>query len=169
MSYFNAGTRAGFPEAPTSIPGDSTQAWGCGGGNVFVSMADYVGLIPRGNMGNAPETGCAVDVQTNLMRGDADTQRLKGHQQNFSRPWATTPFLAMGSVEDIPQQTKVIFGHSTANRKSIQTTSDSQFPVFEPLLAQKEADIPANNYFVEPFLRGGLASRLLTKERVDLK
>lgn len=169
MSYFNASTRSGFPEPPTSIPSESKQPWGCGGGSVFTSMADYIGLIPRGNMGNAPESGCAVDTQTRLLWGDADTQRLKGRQQNFARPWATTPFLAGGSVEDVPQQSKVIFGHSTANRKSIQTVSDSQFPVFEPLIPQKEADIPANNYFVEPFLRGGFASRLLTKERVELK
>ena len=169
MSYFNAGTRAGYPDPPDNIPSSSGIPWGCGGSNVFMTMTDHVGIIPRGNVGNAPETGCAVDTQTRLMWGDADTQRLKGRQQNFARPWATTPFLGMGSIEDIPEQTKVIFGHSTANRKSIQTITDSQFPVFQPLLAQKEADIPANNYFVEPFLRGGFASRLLTKQRVDLK
>lgn len=169
MSYFNASTRVGFPAPPTSIPAESQQPSGCGGRSVFTSAADFVGLVPRGNMGNQPETGCAVDTQSRLLWGDPNTQREKGHQQTFARPWATTPFLGLGSVEDVPQQSKVIFGHSTANRKSIQTVTDTQFPVFEPLLAQKEADIPENNYFVEPFLRGGLASRLLTKQRVDLK
>jgi len=169
MAYFNASTRAGFPEPATQIPKESEKPTGCGGGSVFRSAADYLGLVPRGNMGNAPEVGCAVDTQSRLMWGDPNTQREKGHQQTFARPWATTPFLGGGSVEDVPSQSKVIFGHSTANRKSIQTVTDSQFPVFEPLLAQKESDIPANNYFVEPFLRGGLASRLLTNQRVDLK
>lgn len=169
MSYFNASTRVGFPTPPTSVPANSEQPWGCGGGSVFRSAADFIGVVPKGNMGNQPETGCAVDTQSRLMWGDPNTQREKGHQQTFARPWATTPFLGLGSVEDVPQQTKVIFGHSTANRKSLQTVTDTQFPVFEPLLAKKEADIPENNYFVEPFLRGGLASRLLTKQRVDLK
>lgn len=169
MSYFNAGTRAGYPEPPSYFPSQSQQQSGCGGMSIFDSAAEYMGIVPKGNLGNAPEGGCAVDTQSSLMWGDANTQRPKGAQQLFPRPWATTPFLAMGSVEDIPAQTKVMFGHSTANRKSVQTVTDKQFPVFEPLLQSKEADIPANNYFVEPFLRGGLASRLIPKERVDLK
>ena len=169
MSYFNAGTRAGYPVPPTGFPTQSQQQSGCGGFSIFDSAAQYIGIIPKGNMGNAPEEGCAVDTQNSLLWGDPNTQRPKGAQQLFPRPWATTPFLAMGSVEDIPDQTKVMFGHSTANRKSIQTVTDKQFPVFQPLLQSKEADIPANNYFVEPFLRGGLASRLIPKQRVDLK
>ena len=169
MSYFNAGTRAGYPVPPTSIPTETQAQSGCGGMSIFDSAAEYMGLVPKGNMGNAPEGGCAVDTQNLLMWGDPNTQKRKEHQQLFPRPWATTPFLAMGSVEDVPAQSAVIFGHSTANRKSVQTVSDKQFPVFQPLLQSKEADIPANNYFVEPFLRGGLSSRLLTKERVDLK
>ena len=169
MSYFNAGTRAGYPVPPIGFPTQSEQQSGCGGMSIFGSAAEYIGIIPKGNMGNAPEEGCAVDTQNLLMWGDPNTQRPKGAQQLFPRPWATTPFLAMGSVEDIPDQTKVMFGHSTANRKSIQTVTDKQFPVFQPLLQSKEADIPANNYFVEPFLRGGLASRLIPKQRVDLK
>ena len=110
-----------------------------------------------------------MDTQSALMWGDAGTSRQPGTKQTFPRPYATTPFLAIGNVEGIDDQTKVLHGHSTANRKAIQSVTDSQFPVFQPLLPQKEADISANNYFVEPFLRGGLASRLLTKERVDLK
>jgi len=169
MSYFNAGTRAGYPVPPTGFPTQSQQQSGCGGMSIFGSAAEYIGIIPKGNMGNAPEEGCAVDTQNLLLWGDPNTQKPKGAQQLFARPWATTPFLAMGSVEDVPEQSKVIFGHSTANRKSIQTVTDKQFPVFQPLLQSKEADIPANNYFVEPFLRGGVASRLIQRQRVDLK
>ncbi len=120
-------------------------------------------------MGNAPEEGCAVDVQNRLMWGDAGTQRPKEPQQLFPRSYATTPFMANGSIEDVPAQSTVIFGHSTANRKSIQTVSDKQFPVFEPLIQSRQDDIPANNYFVEPFLRGGMASRLIPKQRVELQ
>ncbi len=166
---FHVNTRLGSGPAPVDLPSTSQQQSGCGGASIFRSAAEYIGIIPRGNMGNQPEDGCAVDVQSRLMWGDPNTQRPKGQQQLFPRPFATTPFMAMGSVEDVPSQSKVIFGHSTANRKSIQTVTDSQFPVFQPLLQSKADDIPANNYFVEPFLRGGLASRLIPHQRVDLK
>lgn len=166
MAYFYATTR-GTASPPTSVPSTQQQS-GCGGASIFHSTAEYLGIIPRGNVGNAPESGCAVDTQTRLMWGDPGTAREKGPQQVFPRPYATTPFMALGSVEDVPSQNAVIFGYSTANRKSIQTVSDTQFPVFEPLIQSKADDIPANNYFVEPFLRGGLASRLISKQRVDV-
>jgi hypothetical protein len=168
MSYFNSPTRSGYPTPPSSV-GETVQGSGCGGDSIFARMASYVGIVPRGNMGNAPEEGCAVDVQNRLMWGDAGTQRPKEPQQLFPRSYATTPFMANGSIEDVPAQSTVIFGHSTANRKSIQTVSDKQFPVFEPLIQSRQDDIPANNYFVEPFLRGGMASRLIPKQRVELQ
>ena len=170
MSYFYANTRGGYPVPPSPVP-DSQQQSGCGGISIFGSAAEYLGIIPKGNLGNAPEGGCAVDIQSKLMWGDEGTSRVKGHQQLLSRPYATSPALGLGSMEDVANgnQNKVIFGHSTANRKSIQSVTDTQFPVFEPLIQKKADDIPAANYFVEPFLRGGLASRLQTMQRVDLK
>jgi hypothetical protein len=167
MSYFYANTR-GAHSSPQSFLPSMQQQSGCGGASVFKAATDYVGLVPKGNMGNAPESGCAVDTQSTLLWGMPGTARDKGPHQMFPRPYATTPSMAMGSVEDVPTQSKLIFSHSTANRKSIQTVSDTQFPVFQPLLQSKVNDIPANNYFVEPFLRGGLASRLLPHQRVDV-
>ena len=167
MSYFNASTRIGNPSQST-VPATMQQA-GCGGSSIFDATAQYIGLIPKGNMGNQPEDGCAVDTQSSLLWGDAGTTRVKGPNSLFARPFATTPFLAGGTIHEIAEQSSVLFGHSTANRKSIQGVTDTQFPVFEPLLQSRVDDIPANNYFVEPFLRGGLASRLLPYTRVDLK
>ena len=167
MSYFYASTRIGNP-SQTSVPSSLPQT-GCGGASIFDSMAQYVGLIPKGNLGNQPEDGCAVDTQSSLLWGDAGTTRVKQPNQLFPRPYATTPFLAGGTISEIDNQSKVLFGYSTPNRKSVQGVSDTQFPVFDPLLPQKLSDIPANNYFVEPFLRGGLASRLVPHQRVDLK
>lgn len=167
MSYFYASTRIGNP-SQTHVPATMEQT-GCGGASIFDATAAYIGLIPKGNLGNQPEDGCAVDTQSSLMWGDAGTTRQKERNQLFSRPFATTPFLAGGTISEIDNQSKVLFGHSTANRKSIQGVADTQFPVFAPLLPAKAADIPANNYFVEPFLRGGLASRLIPHQRVDLK
>lgn len=141
----------------------------CGNGSAWQAAAEYVGLVPRGNFGNSPEGGCAIDTQSELLFGDPAAARFKGPKQLFQRPFPTTPFLGMGTIEGIPDQNTVIFGHSTANRKSIQTVTDKQFPVFEPLIQEKEDDIPSNNYFVEPFLRGGFASRNVPKVRIDLK
>jgi hypothetical protein len=140
----------------------------CGNVSAMQAAGEFVGLIPRGNFGNQPEGGCAVDQNSNLLWGDPATVRLKGPKQMFPRPFATTPFLALGTIEGIDDQSRVMFGHSTANRKSISTVTDKQFPVFEPLIQERVDDIPENNFFVEPFLRGGMASRLIPRTRVDL-
>ena len=167
MSYFNASTRIGNP-SQSSVPATMHQS-GCGGASIFDAMAEHIGLVPRGNRGNQPEDGCAVDTQSSLMWGDEGTARTKQNNQLFPRPFATTPFLAGGNIHEIDNQSSVKFGHSTANRKSIQGVTDTQFPVFEPLLPSKLSDIPEHNYFVEPFLRGGQASRLSLNTRVALQ
>lgn len=141
---------------------------GCGNGWALNAAAENPGLIPKGNFGNSPEGGCAIDLQSDLLFGVPGTARLKGPKQIFPRPFATTPNLGMGSIEHIDDQSKVMFGHNTANRKSIQTVTDKQFPVFEPLIAEKYSDIAENNYFVEPFLRGGYSSRLEPRRRIDV-
>ena len=151
--HMNADTKSWFPFFPTM---DAPP------------VSDFRGMVPRGNFGNTKEGGAGIDTQSDLLWGDPGTTRIKGPKQIFARPFATTPFLGMGSVEGIEDQSRVMFGHSTANRKSIQTVTDKQFPVFQPLLAEREADIHESNYFVEPFLRGGLVSRLIPRVRVDL-
>lgn len=158
----------GHNELSKSI--SSYHGWNSGGcGNVsgINVAAEHPGLIPQGGYGNTPG-GCGIETQSDLLFGAPGTARFKGPKQVFARPFATTPNLSMGSVEHIDDQSRAIFGHSTANRKSIQTVTDKQFPVFEPLIPEKAADIPENNYFVEPFLRGGLSARLVAHNRVDL-
>ena len=171
LPSFYANTRQG--EAARDLqhhftPVTQQTSGGCGNSWAVSNVAGAPGMIPRGNFGNSPEGGCAIDLQSDLLFGAPGTARMKGPKQTFPRPFATTPFLAMGSVEDIDDQSRVMFGHSTANRKSIQTVTDKQFPVFEPLIQERADDIPDNNYFVEPFLRGGMASRLIPRNRVDL-
>jgi len=139
---------------------------GCG--NSWAVMSAVPGMIPMGNFGNSPEGGCGIDTQSDLLFGAPGTARLKGPKQIFARPFATTPNLSQGSLENIDDQSRVMFGHSTANRKSIQTVTDTQFPVFEPLIQERVSDIPDHNYFVEPFLRGGYNARLVPRNRVDL-
>jgi hypothetical protein len=142
---------------------------GCGNGWAVSAAASAPGMVPRGNFGNSPEGGCAIDLQSDLLFGAPGTARIKGPKQVFARPFATTPFLGLGTLDGIEDQNRILYGHSTANRKSIQTVTDKQFPVFQPLLPEKESDIAENNYFVEPFLRGGFASRLVPVVRVDLR
>lgn len=162
LAPFYASTRQG--EAPRDLRPQETSFFG----KIFgfgSKTEDNPGMVPQ--LGYS-STGSNIDTQSDLLWGAPGTARTKGGKQLFSRPFATTPNLGMGSVENIPDQSKVIFGHSTANRKSIQTVTDKQFPVFEPLLPEKEADIAENNYFVEPFLRGGLSSRMIPRIRVDV-
>jgi hypothetical protein len=175
LPLFHANTHGNLAEDPrhamtsnSTAKSYSNSPSSCGNSSAWHAAAEYVGLVPRGNFGNSPEGGCAIDTQSSLLFGDTAAGRFKGPKQVFQRPFPTTPFLGMGTLEGIPDQNKVMFGHSTANRKSIQTVTDKQFPVFEPLIQEKQDDISQNNYFVEPFLRGGMASRLVPKNRIDL-
>jgi hypothetical protein len=166
----NARDQYGINETAKSVSGwvgGWLGAGGCGNQQGLAVASEHPGLLPQSGSGNMPG-GCGVDTQTDLLWGAPGTVRMKGPKQVFTRPFMTTPNLALGNVEGVDDESRVIFGHATANRKSIQTISDKQFPVFEPLIPEKEADIPENNYFVEPFLRGGLASRMIPKTRVDL-
>jgi hypothetical protein len=172
LPFMYANSRQGEAARDVSVNESNTaglkaaQPYGCG--NNWAVEASIPGLIPKGNFGNSPEGGCGIDLQSELLFGDPATARFKGPKQLFARPFATTPNLGLGSIDHIDEQSHVMFGHSTANRKSIQTVTDKQFPVFEPLIPERESDIPDNNYFVEPFLRGGYNARLAPRVRVDL-
>lgn len=149
-----------------------TQPMGCGNGDVVSSMAENPGMVGRGNFGNSPEGGCAIDTQTRLLFGDPGTSRQAGPKQVFPRPYATTPFLGLGSVEDIDDQSRVTYGHSTANRKSIQTVTDKQFPVFAPLIPELVSDFAEYGANLTKVLPGGGRGYAATLEkknnRVDL-
>ena len=166
LPHFYANSRQG--DTPRELNPDRTSWFPSFPDSAAPPISEYRGMVPRGNFGNTKEGGSGIDTQSDLIWGAPGTARFKGPKQTFARPFATTPFLGLGTIEGIDDQNKVRFGHSTANRKSIQTVTDKQFPVFEPLIAEKAADIPENNYFVEPFLRGGLASRLIPRTRIDL-
>jgi hypothetical protein len=177
MSYltFYENTRQGEaardPDARRGSPvGHETQS-GCGNGWAVSNVASNPGMIPRGNFGNSPEGGCAIDTHSDLLFGAPGTARQKGPKQVFPRPWATTPFLGLGTLEGIDDQNKVVYGHSTANRKSIQTVTDKQFPVFAPLIPELESDYSEYSQNVASFLPGrgrGYATTLEKKGRVDL-
>lgn len=145
---------------------------GCGNGWAVTSMAGNPGMVGQGNFGNSPEGGCGIDTQTRLLWGDPGTSRQAGPKQVFPRPWATTPNLGLGSIEGIPDQNKVVYGHSTANRKSIQTVTDKQFPVFAPLIPELLSDFAEYGSNLTKVLPGGGRGYATTLEkknnRVDL-
>jgi len=172
--FFHANSRGGIKDRDAHERNNKATYYAnnpssCGNSSAWNAAAEFVGLVPKGNYGNSPEGGCAVDTQTNLLWGDPATVRLKGPKQLFQRPFPTTPFLSMGNPEAVGDENKVKYGYSTANRKSIQTVMDKQWPVFQPLVQELKDDIHSSNYFVEPFLRGGFSSRLVPKVRIDLK
>jgi hypothetical protein len=143
---------------------------GCGNGWAVSSMAGNPGMVGKGNYGNSPEGGCAIDTHTDLLFGAPGTARQKGPKQVFPRPWATTPFLGLGTLDGIDDQNKIVYGHATANRKSIQTVTDKQFPVFAPLIPEVLDDYSEYSKAVGKVLPGGwgYASTLEKKNRVDL-
>jgi len=172
--FFNGWTRGANMEKDVQQRNNqatyySSNPSSCGNSSAVHAASEFVGLNPRGNYGNSPEGGCKIDLQTDLRDGDVSTIRFRGPKQLFQRPWATTPFMGGGDPDAVKDENRVKFGYSTPNLKSIQTIMDNQFPVFVPLIPEKQADIPESNYFVEPFLRGGFSSRLVPKVRVDLR
>jgi hypothetical protein len=176
MSYltFFENTRQGQaardPDARRDAPVAHATPSGCGNNWAVQNVASNPGMIPKGNYGNSPEGGCGIDTQTNLLFGAPGTARMPGPKQLFTRPWATTPFLGLGTLEGIDDQNKVMFGHSTANRKNIQTVTDKQFPVFTPLLPELLDDFSEYARNVGKILPGGWGypSNLDKKTRVDL-
>ena len=139
---------------------------GCGDEWVNKSMANSIGMVPGGNAGGIPP--CASDVSNELHYGIPGTMRVKGQRQLFTRMYGTTPNLANGNPESIIDENRLLYNNGNVNRKSVNTVTDKQWPVFTPLIAEKVADIPEHNYFVEPFVRGGVSSRHDSMIRVDL-
>jgi len=171
--FFHANSRGGLRERDSQERNNQATYYAnnpssCGNSSAVNTASEFVGLIPQGNLGNQPAGGCNADLQSSLLWGDPATVKLKGPKQLFERPFATTPFLSLGNLDSVNDESRVKYGYSTANLKSVQTVMDKQWPVFSPLIPEKEADISESNYFVEPFLRGGFSSRLVPRTRVDL-
>jgi hypothetical protein len=171
--FFHANSRGGLRERDSQERNNQATYYSnnpstCSNISTQNTASEFIGLLPSASSGTQPIGGCKVDTQTSLLWGDPGTVKLKGPKQLFERPFATTPFLGLGDPDAVKDENKVKYGYSNANRKSIQTVMDKQWPVFSPLIPEKEADISENNYFVEPFLRGGFSSRLVPKTRIDL-
>jgi hypothetical protein len=139
---------------------------GCGDEWINNAMANSIGMVPGGNSGGMPP--CAADVSNDLHYGIPGTIRTKGNRQLFTRMFGTTPNLHNGNPDSIIDENRLLYNNGNVNRKSVNTVSDKQWPIFTPLIPERVADIPEHNYFVEPFARGGVPSRNQSMTRVDL-
>jgi hypothetical protein len=139
----------------------------------FDSKADwasqFVTMNYTGNFGNTAAGGCDIDLYSRLALGDAGTQRAKGHQQTFARPWATTPYMAGGpSAGEKDTESQLIQSVPVRTRKECSTVSDKFFAnQFDPLLNSVKTDIQEAGNFVQSWSRGGEPTRLLRQKAVS--
>jgi hypothetical protein len=138
----------------------------------FEPVADFasafVTMNYTGNYGNTAAGGCDVDLYSRLALGDPGTQRLKGHQQTFARPWATTPNMGGGpSASNKDIESRLIQSAPIRTRKECSTVSDKFFPQqFDPLLQSVRDDMKEASSFVQSWARGGEPTRLVRQKAV---
>ena len=118
------------------------------------SMHQTIGLATgfpalnyTGNYGSTAVGGCDINLYSRLKLGDEGTFRVKGNQQLFPRPWATTPNMG---------------GGPSASDKD----TESYLWQAAPMIPELRSEMHDVNTYVEQWTRGGEASRLNVKNRV---
>ena len=122
-----------------------------------------------GNYGNTAAGGCDVDLYSRLMLGDPNTQRVKGPQQVFERPWASSPFMANGAPQDKKDdESRLIQSVPVRQRKECSTVSDKFFAnQFDPLIPAVRDEIRnVSNWVNSDWTRGGDPTRLIRQKTV---
>jgi hypothetical protein len=130
--------------------------------------APYVTMNYTGNYGNTAAGGCDADLYSRLLLGDPNTQRPKGPQQLFERPWASTPFISgKGAPQDKKnEESKLIQSLPVRQRKECSTVTDKFFPnQFDPLIPSVRNDIKdVNNWVHSDWVRGGDPTRIIRQK-----
>ncbi len=148
---------------PTPAPCQDPMATGD-----FASQ--YLTMNFTGNYGNTAAGGCDTDLYSRLLLGDPNTQRVKGPQQTFARPWASTPFMANGApTEDKDTESRLIQSMPVRSRKECSTVSDKFFSnQFDPLIPAVRDEIKnVNNWVHSDWTRGGDPTRLIRQKAVN--
>jgi hypothetical protein len=148
---------------PTPAPCQDPMATGD-----FASQ--YLTMNFTGNYGNTAAGGCDADLYSRIILGDPNTQRVKGPQQTFARPWASTPFMANGApTEDKDIESKLIQSMPVRSRKECSTVSDKFFSnQFDPLIPAVRDEIKnVNNWVHSDWTRGGDPTRLIRQKAVN--
>lgn len=114
--------------------------------------------------------GCNVDTSSKLLLGGLVTQP-KGKIDLFQRPFATVPYLGRGSVCPI-MESQMQQGDTVTNRRSVTNLPEKSYMPYSttPLLSNIKDRVTNPAYCVEGvasegWIRGGLPSRELTKDR----
>lgn len=132
--------------------------------------SQYLTMNFTGNFGNTAAGGCDVDLYSRLMLGDPNTQRAKGPQQTFARPWASTPFMAGAGapVEDKDVESQLMQSMPVRTRKECSTVSDKFFSnQFDPLIPTVRDEIKnVDNWVHSDWTRGGDPTRLIRQKAV---
>lgn len=130
--------------------------------------SQFVTMNYTGNFGNTAAGGCDTDLYSRLLLGDPGTQRPKGAQQLFARPWATTPNMGGGpSAQQKDIESKLIHSIPIRTPKECSTVTDKFFPQhFDPLLQEVKDDFMSVASFQQTWARGGDPTRLMRHKAV---
>jgi len=128
----------------------------------------FPALNYTGNYGNTAVGGCDINVYSRLKLGDEGTFRVKGNQQLFPRPWATTPNMGGGPSADNKDTESYLWQAAPIRQtKECGTVTDKTFPNYwTPMIPELRSEMHDVNTYVEQWTRGGDASRLNVKNRV---
>jgi hypothetical protein len=148
------------------VPDEQTR--GCTMERTTAFASQFPTMNYTGNYGNTAVGGCDIDLYSRLMLGDVNTQRVKGHQQVFARPWATTPNMGGGpGVTQKDTESRLIQAVPVRQRKEFGTVTDKTFPNYwTPMIPELRSEMSDVNTYVEQWTRGGDPSRLNVKNRV---
>ena len=114
--------------------------------------------------------GCNVDDSSKLLIGGIQTHP-KSRIDLFGRPFATVPFLGRGSVDPI-LESQIQQGESITNKRSVTRLTEKSHLKYHtiPLIPEVKQTIQNPSLMIEGvasegWIRGGLPSRELTKDR----
>lgn len=144
------------------------QTRGCTMNHTTHFATGFPAMNYTGNYGNTAVGGCDVDLYSRLVLGDEGTFRVKGHQQLFPRPWATTPNMGGGpSAAMKDTESKLIQSAPIRQTKECGTVTDKTFGNYwTPMIPELRGEMADVNTYVEQWTRGGDPSRLIFKDRV---
>jgi hypothetical protein len=153
-------------QTSTRLPDEQTRS--CTMDQTTKFATGFPALNYTGNYGNTAVGGCDVDLYSRLLLGDEGTFRVKGHQQLFARPWATTPNMGGGpSASAKDTESRLIQSAPIRQLKGCGTVTDKTFPNYwTPMIPELRSEMGDVNTYVEQWTRGGEPSRLVAKNRV---
>jgi hypothetical protein len=133
--------------------------------------SQFLAMNYTGNFGNTAAGGCDVDLYSRLILGDPNTQRPKGHQQLYERPWASSPFMAGQGApkEDKDRESYLLQSMPVRQRKECSTVTDKFFPNhFDPLIPSVRDEIRnVDNWVKSDWTRGGDPTRIIRQKAVN--